>query len=75
MTPDVVHVPDGRMVELAQRLGLAHEPGADRLVGVEVDPEADPPLEHQVERLEQHPLGRERDDPVEPVTGRPAPRW
>ena len=44
------------MVELAQRLGLAQEPGAGGLVAVEVDPDAHPALERLVVRLEQHPL-------------------
>src|SRR4029077_19901570 len=43
---DVVDVADRGMVELAQRFGLAQEPGSGRLVGVEVEPQAYAPSEH-----------------------------
>ena len=36
----VVHVPDGRMVELSQGFALTQKPGAGGLVGVEVGPQA-----------------------------------
>ena len=70
----VVHVPDGRMVELAQRLRLAQEPGAGWLVAEEVDAEADPPLERLVVGLEQHPVGVRRRRCAPAGSARPAPR-
>src|SRR2546427_843223 len=60
-------MPDGRVVELAQRLRFSEEPGPGGLVGVEVDPQADATLEDLVVRLEQHPRGRRGRDPFETI--------
>ena len=69
----VVDVPDGGVVELPERLGLPHEPRADRLVVIEVDPKADPALEQLVLGLEQHPLRRRRRRSAPGGIGRPSP--
>ncbi len=53
----VVDVTDGGMVQLGQRFGLAHEPGTGLGAALEVDSKADLPLEGEVARPEQHPLG------------------
>src|SRR5215210_3483187 len=49
----IVHVPDGGMVQPAERLGLADEPGAGGLIAIEVDPQAHSPSQDQVVRLEE----------------------
>ena len=66
--PGVVDVADCGMVELAERLGLAHEPRADGVVGVEVDPDADRSPQQLVVRLEEDPLGGGGDDALQPVS-------
>ncbi len=70
----VVDVHDARVVELAQRLRLAHEPGADGVVEIEVDPHADPALQDLVVCLEEHPLGRGGDDALQIDSAVPGPR-
>ena len=65
--PGVVDVPDRRVVQPAERLGLPNEPGPGRLVGVEVHPQADPALQDQIVGFEEDPLRRYRYRPLEPV--------
>src|SRR6185295_4082951 len=60
-------VPDGRVVELAQCLGLPQKPRAAGLVPVEVDPYAYPSLERLVARLEQDAVLVRAGDPLQPV--------
>ena len=67
--PHVVGVPDGGMVQLGDRLRFAEEPAAHSLVGVEVDPEGDWPIERGVVGGEEHPLTVGRDQGVEPIPG------
>ena len=63
----VVHVTDGGMIELGQRLRLAEEPAAQGAVRVEVDAQAHPALQDEIVGLEQDPLARSGDGPVDPV--------
>jgi hypothetical protein len=59
--PRVVDVADGGMVQPAQRLGLAKEPGPNRRIDIEVHPQADPALEDKVVRLELYLVRRDAD--------------
>jgi len=54
-------VPDRRVIQPAERLGFAQKPRAYGGIFVEVDPEADPPLEDQVMGLEENLLGGSGD--------------
>ena len=65
--PCVVHVPDCRMIQSAERLGFAQKPRAYCRIFVEVDPETDPPLEDQVICLEQNLLGRSRNSAFQAI--------
>ena len=63
----VVDVADRGMIELRQGLGLAQEPGARGVVGVDVDPDADATVEHAVDPDEQHPFRVGRHDALEAI--------
>ena len=55
--PDVVDVPDGGVVELAESLGLPQEPAPEPVVAGEVDPDADPAVEKRIATDEEDSLG------------------
>ena len=61
-----VDVPDRRMVELRERFGLAHEPGASRRLGREMHANRDGPLQHAIPAVIQRAIRRQRHEVVEP---------
>ena len=56
----IVDVPYSGMVEPAECLRFANEPGPGCLIGVEVHPQPDSPLQDQILRFEEYPLRRDR---------------
>jgi hypothetical protein len=65
--PGVVHMADRGMVQPAECLSLSHEPRTNGGILIEVDPEADPPLENQVVCFEEDLFGRCGHRPLEPI--------
>ena len=64
-----IDVPDGRMVELRERFGLAHEPGASRRLRREMHPDRHGPLQHAIPGVIQRAIRRQRHEVVEPECG------
>ncbi len=52
----IVYVTDRGVIELGQGLGLAQEPGACGVVGIDVDPDAHATVQDAVDPDEEHPL-------------------
>jgi hypothetical protein len=63
----VVHMANGGVIELCQRLGLAKEPGARRVIGIDVDADAHAPIEHAIDADEQDPFPVGRHDALETI--------
>ncbi len=54
------------MVELGERFGLAHEPGASRRLSREMHANGDRPLQHAIPAVIQRAIGGHRDEVLEP---------
>jgi hypothetical protein len=63
----IVDVPDGWVVQSAERLRLPKEPGSDGRIGVEVYPQTDPALQDQVVGFEQNLFGGRGDGPLQTI--------
>jgi hypothetical protein len=66
--PSVEHVPNRRVIELAQGLSLAEEPGSQLVVAGKVHSDRDPPVEELVAAHEQHPFGGGGDQSFEAIS-------